>query len=234
MFKIKQNYDISDLREIMKLLRSENGCPWDREQTHASIRMNVIEEAYEVAEAIDSGDADLLKEELGDLLLQVVFHAEISAENPEAGGGFGFDEVCDGICKKLVYRHPHVFGNVKADTPDEVLKNWDELKKAAKGNADGLDSVTKALPALMRADKVVKKASKMGNNAGNTEEALKSLKNAVNELETVILHKNEAETEEVFGNILLSCCNLGRFLKKDSEKALTIALNRFIMRFGGN
>lgn len=123
-FTEKPNYDISDLIEIMAILRSDGGCPWDREQTHDSIRANVIEEAYEVADAIDSGSADALKEELGDLLLQVVFHSRMEQES----GGFDFDAVCDGVCKKLIYRHPHIFGNVSADTPDEVLKNWDALK----------------------------------------------------------------------------------------------------------
>ena len=127
-FKQKENYDIYDLIKIMKHLRSEDGCPWDREQSHESIRSNVIEEAYEVADAIDSGSREMLVEELGDLLLQVVFHARMDEE----AGGFNFDDVCDGICKKLVYRHPHVFGDVNAETSDQVLKNWDALKKTEK------------------------------------------------------------------------------------------------------
>jgi len=232
MFEIKEYYNIGDLLEIMRLLRSENGCPWDREQTHSSIRMNVIEEAYEVAEAIDSGSDSLLKEELGDLLLQVAFHAQMAEED----GAFGFGGVCDGICKKLIYRHPHVFGEVKADTPGEVLKNWDALKSAAKGEktlAESLESVPKLLPALMRAEKVGKKAANAGYDSADTNEALECLKSSVNRLELAILHKKDDEIEEVFGQVLFDCCNLGRFLKKDSEKALTIAVNKFIMRFKG-
>ena len=128
MFEFKEKYNIDDLRLIMKELRSDHGCPWDREQDHKSIRRDVLEEAYEVAEAIDSENPDNLKEELGDLLLQVVFHSELEAEQ----GSFDFDDVADEICKKLIYRHPHVFGSVKADTPDEVLKNWDALKSKSK------------------------------------------------------------------------------------------------------
>lgn len=232
MFKVKQNYGIGDLLEITELLRSGNGCPWDREQSHGSIRANVIEEAYEVAEAIDSGDAESLREELGDLLLQVVFHAQIDKE----GGGFDFDAVCDGICKKLVYRHPHVFGEVKADTSGEVLKNWDELKSASKGGetlSERLENVPKLLPALTRAEKVGRKAADAGFGVKDAGEALSVLKSAVNGLETAVSHKNEDEIEEIFGDVLFACCNLRRFLKKDSEKALTISVNRFIMRFKG-
>ena len=160
MFEIKERYDIDDLRELMKVLRSENGCPWDKVQTHESIRMDVLEEAYEVAEAIDSGSKDLLKEELGDLLLQVVFHCEIEDEQKS----FNFDDICDGVCKKLVYRHPHVFGDIKADTPEQVLKNWDVLKSESKNEeraSDRLKSVPKLLPALMRAEKVAKYLKKL-------------------------------------------------------------------------
>jgi len=232
MFQIKQNYGINDLLEIMELLRSENGCPWDREQSHESIRGNVIEEAYEVAEAIDSGSREHLREELGDLLLQVAFHAQIDKE----GGGFDFDAVCDGICKKLIYRHPHVFGEAKADTSGEVLKNWDDLKSASKGEAtlsERLESVPKLLPALTRAEKVGKKAANAGFDIKDTDEALSGVKDALHELELAIMHKNEGDIENIFGDVLFACCNLGRFLKKDSEKALTISINRFIMRFKG-
>ena len=129
VYPVKEHYDINDLLEIMKILRSENGCDWDKEQDHHSIRMNVLEEAYEVMEAIDSEDRDLLKEELGDLLLQVVFHAQIENE----ADGFAFNDVCDGICKKLIYRHPHVFGDApQASSPEEGLANWKAMKEKEK------------------------------------------------------------------------------------------------------
>ena len=127
-FEFKENYRIDDLLQIMRILRGDGGCPWDREQTHQSIRRNFIEETYEVVEAIDNKDTALLLEELGDVLLQVVFHTQMEAEQ----GAFSFDDVCDGICKKLILRHPHIFGDVTAETSEEVLKNWDEIKRKKK------------------------------------------------------------------------------------------------------
>jgi tetrapyrrole methylase family protein/MazG family protein len=234
MIELKQNYTISDLLAIMRLLRSEDGCPWDIEQTHASIRMNVLEEAYEVAEAIDSGDALLLKEELGDLLLQIVFHAQIADESDS----YNFDDVCDEICKKLIYRHPHVFANLAVEGTNEVLRNWDSLKSKSKGEqkaSDSLENVPKALPALMRGEKVGKKAAAAGFDFGSAAEVIARLKEEVAELEKAleiaVIDKNNDEIEGEFGDILFTCCNLARFLKKDSEKALTRAINKFIMRF---
>jgi tetrapyrrole methylase family protein/MazG family protein len=231
MFELKQSYNISDLLSIMRLLRSENGCPWDREQTHTSIRMNVIEEAYEVAEAIDSGDSALLKEELGDLLLQIVFHAEIS-------DNFNFSDVCDEICKKLIYRHPHVFpvGDDALGVPntDAVLRNWDNLKSKSKGEqkaSDSLENIPKSIPALMRGEKAGKRAAGAGFDFRDTGEVIARLKEEVQELEFAVINKVNDEIEDEFGDILFTCCNLGRFLKKDSEKALTRAINKFIMRF---
>ncbi|MDR0197701.1 MAG: nucleoside triphosphate pyrophosphohydrolase [Oscillospiraceae bacterium] len=234
-FEQKRNYGIDDLIEIMAFLRGARGgkgCPWDMEQTHASIRSNVIEEAYEVAEAIDSGSDGLLREELGDLLLQAVFHAQMASER----GAFDFGGVCDGICKKLIYRHPHVFGELKADTADEVLKNWDELKSDSKGEetvADRLSGVSAALPALIRGEKVGKRAANAGFDFTDAKAVTEILKTELDGLENASLNDNGAEIEEKFGNVLFMCCNLGRFLKKDSEKALTIAVNKFIMRFRG-
>ena len=147
-FEEKDRYGFEDLVEIMKLLRSPEGCPWDREQDHKSIRKNFIEETYEVVEAIDNNDSELLKEELGDVLLQVVFHAQLESEN----GGFNIDDVCDGICKKLVVRHPHVFGDKSADSSTSALTNWDNVKmktKSQKKQSEAMDSVSKALPSLM-------------------------------------------------------------------------------------
>ena len=232
MFQIKERYNIDDLRAIMKILRSENGCPWDREQDHKSIRMDVLEEAYEVAEAIDSENGELLKEELGDLLLQIVFHSELESEQDN----YDFDDVCDGICKKLIYRHPHVFGDLKVNTTSDVLKNWDVLKSKSKNEetaADRLRSVPKLLPALMRGEKVGKRAANAGFDFTSTEEVIERLKSEINELEEVISDGNDIKIEEELGDILFSCTNLSRFLKKDSEKALTFAINKFIIRFDG-
>lgn len=222
----KDFYNIADLVEIMKILRGENGCAWDREQDHHSIRMNVLEEAYEVMEAIDAEDSELLKEELGDLLLQVVFHAQLENET----GSFDFDGICDGICKKLIYRHPHVFGNIHVENSAEVLKNWDSLKSRSKGEetaSERLQSVPKLLPALMRGDKVCKRAVNAGLNGVTKEFALQYLKDCVQRLEM----SNDDETEEKIGEILFACCNLSNIYKKESEKSLTMAINRFIMQF---
>jgi len=224
----KDFYDINDLLEIMKILRSENGCAWDREQDHSSIQMNVLEEAYEVMEAIDANDPDLLKEELGDLLLQVVFHTQLEKEK----GSFDFDGVCDGICKKLIYRHPHVFGNIHVDSSEEVLKNWDSLKSKSKGEetaSERLNSVPKLLPALMRGEKVCKRAVNAGIKGDTAEFALEAVKNRVEMLENAV--SENVGIEENLGGLLLACCNLSNILKKESEKSLTMAINRFIMQF---
>ena len=230
VYREKEKYNIDDLTAIMHILRGENGCVWDREQDHHSIRMNVLEEAYEVMEAIDAENAELLKEELGDLLLQVVFHSQMESEK----NVFNFDDVCDGICKKLILRHPHVFGEVQVNCTDDVLKNWDALKSKSKGEekaSDRLLSVPKLLPALMRGEKVGKRAGNLGFDLADTKAVIESLRNEINELETAVEENNDANIEEELGDILFSCCNLSRFLKKDGEKALTMAINKFIMRF---
>ncbi|MDR1753561.1 MAG: nucleoside triphosphate pyrophosphohydrolase [Eubacterium sp.] len=230
MFKEKESGNIELLLEIMKKLRSKNGCPWDIEQTHESIEPNLLEETYEVMEAIQNKNISLLKEELGDLLLQIVFHCQIEDEQ----GNFNFSDVAEGISNKLIYRHPHVFGGVRADTPEKVIKNWEELKSKSKGEttaSEGLERIPKILPALIRGQKVGKKAKNSGFDFKNTEQVLTLLKKEIKELEIAILNKNDDEIEKTFGDILFACCNLGRFLKKDSEKALTSAINKFIMRF---
>ncbi len=230
MFEFKEKYNVDDLRLIMKELRSEHGCPWDREQDHKSIRMDVLEEAYEVMEAIDSENCELLKEELGDLMLQVVFHSEIESEK----GVFDLDDVADGICKKLIYRHPHVFGDVQVNNSADVLKNWDALKSKSKNEekaSDRLKSVPKLLPALMRGEKVGKRAANVGFDFGDVNEVIDRLKSEISELEEAIKVESDIKIEEELGDILFSCTNLSRFLKKDSEKALTFAINKFIIRF---
>ncbi len=231
-FQFKDKYNIDDLLEVTRILRSENGCVWDREQDHKTIRMNVLEEAYEVMEAIDSDNPDMLKEELGDLLFQAVFHCQIEDEQ----GRFEFDDICDDVAKKMIYRHPHVFGDVSVNNSDDVLKNWDKLKKASKGQdtiADTFDSVPVILPALMRAQKVGKRASNAGVDYVNKQQIIDIMKKQLELIELSNCDNNSDYLEELFGNLLFSCCNLSRFIKKDSEKALTIATNKFIMRFRG-
>ena len=157
--KSQNTFSFLDLVDIMKLLRAPGGCPWDREQTHASIRENMLEEAYEVAEAIDLNDPDLLCEELGDVLLQVVFHAEMSEEEQS----FSMDSVIDGVCKKLIERHPHIFSDLHVNDSGEVLNNWDAIKQKSKNRKnvyEELDGICRALPALMRAEKIARKLRK--------------------------------------------------------------------------
>jgi len=181
-FPKKENYSIDDLRSIMAILRSEDGCPWDREQTHKSIRSNMIEEAYEVADAIDRENSTDLCEELGDVLLQVVFHCEIEkSENT-----FDFEDVTTGVCRKLIERHPHVFGEVNADTSEKVLENWEQIKNKSKQNDTAtktLESVPKAFPALFRAQKVQKRAAKAGFDWDEADGAIEKLHEELKELE---------------------------------------------------
>lgn len=229
-FEQKPQYKIADLQEIVRLLRTPEGCPWDREQTHTSIRNDFLEEAYEVADAIDLGDAALLREELGDVLLQVVFHCTLAQEEKH----FVFDDVCDEVCKKLIVRHPHVFGDVQAEDTDTVLKNWDAIKKQTKGQktyAETLESVAKSLPALARAQKVGKRAARAGMDFGDVAAAFDCVRAERAELQAAISDGNAAMMEEELGDLLFSCVNTARHLGIDAEQALTKATNKFIERF---
>ena len=229
-FLEKEKYGFEDLVDIMALLRSENGCPWDREQTHQSIRANFIEETYEVIEAIDKGDRDLLLEELGDVLLQVVFHAQLEKEK----GSFDIDDVADGICRKLIVRHPHVFGDVRADTTAQVLKNWDEIKKRTKGQStqtEGMQSVPRELPALMRSCKVQQKAAKVGFDWPEAVGAIEKTREELGELEEAVAQGDAAHSAEELGDLLFSAVNISRFIGAEPEEALTKACDKFIRRF---
>ena len=229
-YQQKDRYNINDLLDIMKLLRGEGGCPWDREQTHESIRSDLIEETCEVIEAIDLKDTALLREELGDVLLQVVFHCRIEEE----AENFRFDDVCDEVCKKLIIRHPHVFGEVKADTSDQVLKNWDAIKMQTKGQetyTDTLTSVAKSLPALMRAQKVGKRAMRAGMDFRCAEDAIACISNEKSELDAAIISGNKADIEEELGDLLFSVVNVSRFINVDAEEALTASTDKFLNRF---
>lgn len=229
-FEFKDRYDINDLQKIIELLRSPNGCPWDKVQTHESIRTDLIEETYEVCEGIDNDSPEMLREELGDLLLQIVFHTQIEREK----GSFDFSDVCNDICQKLVYRHPHVFGEIKADTTDEVLKNWDALKRASKNQdtfTDTLESVPKNFPALLRGEKICKRAARAGLPINDAAEYAEKIRNALDVLEDSGFEVN-SQNQQTFGDMLLNFCNLDRILKIDGEKALTYSTNQFIIDFG--
>lgn len=229
-YQQKDKYNINDLLDIVKLLRSEGGCPWDREQTHESIRSDFIEETCEAVEAIDLKDTALLREELGDVLLQVVFHCRIEEET----GSFVFDDVCDEICKKLILRHPHVFGEVKADTTADVLKNWDAIKMDEKGQetyTDTLEQVAKSLPSLMRAQKVGKRAMRAGMDFRNAADAMACIDNEKAELEKAVAEGNAENIEEEMGDLLFSCVNAARHLGVNAELALKASTDKFIRRF---
>lgn len=230
MFELKEKYNIDDLLEIMALLRSENGCPWDKVQTHESIRTDLIEETYEVCEGIDNNSPEMLREELGDLLLQIVFHAQIERE----AGSFTFEDVCNDICQKLVYRHPHVFGEVKVNGSDDVLKNWDALKKESKQQetyTETLTSVPKNFPSLLRAEKVCKRAHRANMPINDVHCTVNKINELIKQLKLEDAEGFAAENQEICGEILLNFSNLNRILKIDGEKALTYSTNRFIMLF---
>lgn len=229
-FKFKEKYNIEDLLQIMSILRAPGGCPWDAEQTHESIKSNFIEETYEVIEAINKNDKELLQEELGDVLLQVVFHSEMEKEK----GSFTFDDVADGICKKLIERHPHVFSTVKVDSVDEVLTNWDNIKrksKAQKTQGSSMLKIPKELPALMRAQKIQSKAKKAGFDWDDMSGALDALESEIKELKQAIELKDENAIEDEMGDVLFSCVNVSRFIDVDSEEALTRSNEKFISRY---
>lgn len=229
-FSFKQFYTFDDLINIMQLLRSKDGCPWDKEQTHQSIKKNFIEETYEVIEAINKEDIDLLQEELGDVLLQVVFHSQIEYEQ----GNFNINDVCDGICKKLIQRHPHIFSNDQANDTDTVLKNWDEIKRVSKGqksHSESMLSVPKELPALMRSTKIQQKASKAGFDWDNVDGAFDKLIEEINELKTAISKKDKVGCFEELGDVLFSAVNVSRFLDCDAEESLSASCDKFVERF---
>ena len=229
-FGKKDKYTVDDLVEIMSLLRSENGCPWDREQTHASIRKNFIEETYEAVEAIDEDDPAKLKEELGDVLLQVVFHAQMEKEK----GTFDFNDVCDGICKKLIVRHPHVFGEEKAESAEQVLDRWEEIKNETKAQTTGgetLDAVPKQLPALMRCAKLQHRAEKAGGFSHSLVWSLGKLDEEVAELKEAVRSNDIAMCCKEMGDVFFSAVNTARTLDLEPEECLTAASEKFIRRF---
>lgn len=227
-FVYKESYDVYDLEKLISLLRGKDGCPWDREQTHLSIRRNFIEEAYEACEAIDENDPAHLQEELGDVLTQVVFHSDIERE----AGNFDLNGVADAVCKKLILRHPHVFGDVSVNSTGEVLSNWDEIKRQEKNQdttASSMEAVARSLPALWRVEKIQGKASKVGFDWPDVFGAMDKLDEELSELREAI--KTGTGVEEELGDLLFSAVNAARFLKVDPEAALTLSGDKFIKRF---
>ncbi len=221
---------MSDFRKIIAVLRSPGGCPWDIEQTHASLRRNLLEEAYEVCEAIDENDPEHLREELGDLLLQIIFHARIEEEQ----GGFDLDDVADSACKKLIFRHPHVFGDTAVSGSAEVLRNWDELKREEKAQTTVVKTMTdvaESLPALWRAEKVQKKAAKVGFDWPELSGAMDKLAEEFAELREAQVEGSRAHMEEELGDLLFSAVNAARFMDLDPETALHKSCEKFIRRF---
>lgn len=228
--KAKENFDFSDLCLLVEVLRHPRGCPWDREQTHKSIRKNMLEEAYEAAEAIDNDDSALLCEELGDVMLQAVLHASIS----KAEGGFDIGDVCTGICKKLIIRHPHVFGTVTVSGAGEVLSNWENIKQATKGvktATESMEGISKALPALVRAQKIGQKAAKQRFDFPSAEAALEKAAEEVRELKDALAEGDAAHVEEETGDLLLAVVNTARLCGVDAEEALHKANKKFCNRF---
>ena len=231
-FQLKDAYGVDDLRRILVLLRSEDGCPWDRVQTHQSIRANLLEEAYEAADAIDQSDDVALCEELGDVLLQVVFHARMAEE----AGSFDLDQVADGVCKKLILRHPHVFGDVQADTPEQVLTNWEQIKQVEKHQETAtatLESVPHAFPALMRAQKVQKRAGKAGFDWPDIQGALDKIPEETAELKEALASGDQEAVSEEMGDLLFAAVNVARFAGVDAEETLQRSTDKFIRRFAG-
>lgn len=227
-FQQKDKYEFEDLLRIMEILRAPDGCMWDREQDHQSIRRNFIEETYEVCEAIDEQDAEHLKEELGDVLLQVVFHTQMEKEK----GVFDIGDVADGVCKKLIFRHPHIFGSVEVGSSEEILRNWDALKRVEKHqetDTAALDSVARSLPGLIRAEKLQKKAAKVGFDWENVQGALDKVAEETAELQQAM--NGSGDVEEELGDLLFAMVNVARHLKVDPERALEKTCDKFISRF---
>jgi MazG family protein len=220
---------LARLRAIMHRLRAPGGCPWDAEQTHESLVTNLIEEAYETVDTIQRGDHDHLKEELGDLLLQVIFHSELAEE----AGRFNLDDVARGISDKLVRRHPHVFAQSDASTSDAVLQQWDEIKRAEKGDEEKpyLHGVGKGLPALLRAAKLQKKASKVGFDWPDQAGVIAKIREETEELEAAISNEDSGAADEELGDLLFSVVNLVRFRKLDPEVVMAGANAKFEQRF---
>lgn len=224
-FLCKESYDLRDFVALVSYLRSPNGCPWDQVQTHESIRRNFLEETYEACEAIDAGDLVHMREELGDVLMQVLFHTDIERE----AGHFDIDDVADAACKKLVYRHPHVFRRDEPDTPD-----WDTMKqreRAQTTTAEAMDSVARSLPALWRCDKIQAKAAKTGFEWPDVHAALDKVDEETRELRAAVASGDTEAIGDELGDLLFAAVKVARFAGIDPEQAAHAACEKFIRRF---
>lgn len=220
--------NLEELVEVIRVLRSENGCQWDREQTHYTLKPNMLEEAYEAVDAIDSNDMKHLKEELGDVLLQVVLHSQIAKES----GAFTIEDVAQGIKEKLIRRHPHVFGDVKVGSTKEILDNWDEIKKQEKPHRTSImDGISKSQSALMSAQKISKKAVKVGFEWPNEKTLYDCVFSEIDEFQQACKSGDREHIEEEMGDIFFAMVNLARWNKIDAEQALLKANKKFISRF---
>lgn len=229
-FTLKERYDFSDLVEIVRVLRAPGGCPWDAEQTHTSIRENFLEETYEVIEAIDTLNPELMQEELGDVLLQVVMHSDMATED----GWFTIDDVANDICQKLIIRHPHVFGDVVVNSTGDVLKNWDDIKrqtKKQKTQSEAMAAIPATYPALMKAQKVQSKARKAGFDWDDAEGAFDKIYEETAELKVALEGGDASEIEDELGDLLFSAVNVARFCRCDAETALEKATRKFMARY---
>ena len=227
-FTVKEHYSFEDLLALTRLLRAPDGCPWDSVQTHASIRRNFIEEVYEACEAIDQDDPAHLCEELGDVLYQVLFHADLERE----AGRFTMDEVIDGVCKKLVARHPFLFADEKAADAADALDRWDNVKRSLNGyrtHAQAMDNVSRTLPALWRAEKLLGKAKKAGLERESALDALAAMQAQLDALGAAI--EQGADASDALGDALFAATDVARKLELDPEDVLNNALERFIRRF---
>lgn len=229
-FKFKDRYDFHDLVEIVKVLRSPGGCPWDIEQTHQSIRENFLEETYEVIEAIDTLNPELMQEELGDVLLQVVMHSDMARDE----GWFNMNDVCNDICQKLIIRHPHVFGDVTVNSTGDVLKNWDDIKRQTKKQTTqsvAMAAIPATYPALMKAQKVQSKAKKAGFDWDSVEGAFLKIQEESAELREALSKGDKIAVEDELGDLLFSVVNVARFCDCEAETALDKATKKFMARF---
>lgn len=220
--------NLEKLVDIIATLRSENGCPWDREQTHKSLRPNMLEEAYEAVDAIDDENISNLREELGDVLLQVVLHAQIAKDNNE----FDIEDVAKELSEKLIHRHPHVFGSAKVNSADDVIENWDKLKKEEKTYRKSiLDGISKSQSALMSAQKISKKVVKVGFEWDSVESLKDCIKSEYKEFEEAVESNDRNKMEDEMGDIFFATVNLARWYKIDAEQALLSANKKFVKRF---
>lgn len=229
MTESSEQSPLERLLDIMRRLRAPDGCPWDREQSLESLKKNLVEETYEVIDAIESGDRSMLREELGDLLLQIVFQSQICAEE----GVFDFQDVAQAISDKLVRRHPHVFGDTKVADSDEVLKNWEQIKRMEKGDVprSAVAGVPRHLPALHKAQQVQSRAARVGFDWKESKDVLAKIEEELAEIRMAMALESAERVRDEIGDLLFAVVNLTRFLGHEAEEVLNLTISRFSRRF---